>query len=147
MATLADVIQALGKLAAMYPHGPELTETHFEAYHTILADVPPDVLEAAAISLGSRNKFFPAASELRAEAFSLVERADGEPCAYLAWDEVCRAISKHGHREKPEWSQPIIGVALRTIGGYGNVCLSTNHTADRARFVDAYDRLVSRARL
>jgi hypothetical protein len=139
------VAQVLAFLAALYPNF-KLTKATLTAYSQILEDIPADLLQAAAKDVGSRSTFFPAAAEIRQAAFDLKERAAGVPTAYEAWAEVLHACRHYGANNPPEFSHPLIVQATASVGGYRQLCYSTDHTADRARFIDAYDRLANRQR-
>lgn len=146
MAQLAKVVKILGGLAALYPRY-ELTEATIAAYHRVLEDVPGDVLDRAALHLGSTNTFFPAAAELRAAAFELVETAQGIPNAWDAWTEVTKSFGTNGiYWGAPDWTHPLIARAVDAIGGYAALCRSENAMADRARFVQAYETFLLRER-
>ena len=144
MANLTEVARALGVLAALYPRYT-LSKATVTAYHAILGDIPADLLDRAALHAGSQKTFFPAAAELRAAAFELMEQAHGVPGAWEAWAEVCKSFGPYGRCRIPQWSHPLIKQAVDAIGGYIALCDSENATADRARFVQAYEALLSRA--
>jgi hypothetical protein len=109
-----------------------------------LEDIDEPLLDRAALHLGSTNTFFPAASELRAAAFELVDAASGIPDAYSAWGEVMKSFGPFGRYRVPEWTHPLIKEAVDAIGGYMMLCDSENGVADRARFVTAYEQLAKR---
>jgi len=144
MASLTEVAKVMGVLAALYPRYTR-TKATITAYHVVLGDIPADLLDRAALHVGSQNTFFPAAAELRAAAFELMERAHGVPGAWEAWAEVCKSFGPCGRWRSPQWTHPLIGQAVDAIGGYIALCDSENATADRARFVQAYDALLARA--
>lgn len=147
MPTRNETAKILGWLAALFPHF-KLTEYTIEAYHTILEDVPVDLLMAAARHLGSQNtKWFPAAGQLRTAAFDLIDHTAGVPSAYDAWAEVTQAFGTHGRDRQPKWSHELIGMAVKAIGGWRMLCDSPIEmvAADRARFVQAYQTFLSRA--
>lgn len=133
------VTKVLSFLAALYPKF-ELTRPTIRAYTTILGDLSEEALEAAAKDLGSRSTFFPAAAELRQAAFDLQQRIEDVPTAYEAWGEVCRAFAGAG-RGLPEFSHELIGDTVKAVGGWRMLGMSTNQTADRARFIEAYKEL------
>lgn len=148
MATKQDVFKTLTFLAALYPRF-KLTPETGNSYAVILADIPADRLQQAAVHLGSTNTFFPSAAELRHAVFDLTELAHGVPTAGQAWAETCEMFSKGFSRYRPpaddDWSNPLVKDALRAIGGWRYLCESENLTADRARFIQAYQALVKRA--
>jgi len=147
MATLQEVTKILSFLASLYPRYGLTPET-IRAYHVILHDLPPDLLHRAALQMGARdNPFFPAAGELRAAAFELREQAAGIPSAPEAWAEVCKKFGHHGWCNPPrpeDWSHPLILKTVEAVGGWQFLCASENPTADRARFLQAYDILRKR---
>lgn len=138
--------KVMAVLAATYPR-MELTPETLTAYHAILGDLPPDLLKAATLHLAATSKWFPAASEIRATAFELVEREAGVPDAYQAWAEVLQNMRTGGGAySRPEWSHPAIGATVEAVGGYRYLCHSENAVADRARFVEAFRVMLKRER-
>jgi hypothetical protein len=147
MATLSEVSQVLLKLAAAIPHAPQLTEEHYRLFHRYLKDLDPSLLDLACDVLIVKAKFFPSVGTLRAAVVDLLIQAEGIPSAGDAWGEVVRSIATYGqYRGSPAWSHPMIGRALQAIGGYANVCRSTNSAADRSQFRHAYESLLKEYR-
>jgi hypothetical protein len=143
MSNQQAIIEALAFLGALYPRF-ELTEPTIKAYTQILADVPPDLLHAAAKELGSRNTFFPAAAELRRAAFDLVERSQDMPSAYEAWRQI---KARFGGRSADD-VHPLAMKAIDSLGGlraFGQSQIDDEPTW-RARFIMAYDILAKRER-
>ncbi|RMD57454.1 hypothetical protein D6833_13885 [Candidatus Parcubacteria bacterium] len=140
-----EILNVLHKLALVYPQ-QEVPEETVEMYVRLLDDLPVDALRAAALQLATTSKWFPTVAEIREAAFALMEHQSGLPSAYEAWQEVMRQAFEVGHTGKPQFSHPAIMEAVKAIGGWRYVCMSTNQVADRARFVDAYEQLVQRAR-
>ena len=69
------------------------------------------------------------------------------PSAQDAWAEVVASFSTHGYyRGAPDWTHELIGKAVKANGGYAFLCQSENPTADRARFLQAYDAYLARYR-
>ncbi len=137
------IIKSLGFLQMLFPRF-QLSDEAIAAYVRILSDLPAELIEKSAEELGSRNTFFPAAGEIRTAAFDLIGRQHGIPSSYEAWGEVVRAISSVGHWGVPEFSHPLIKTTVDSIGGWLILCASDSLVADRARFVAAFDLLVSR---
>ncbi len=144
----AKIVEILGVLAAAYPNFNLQTQT-IQVYRQMLADLDPDLLEQAAKAHLATHPFFPTVAELRENAGKLVERATATPSSAGAWGEVLDKIHRYGNTlyggTVPEFSSPLIA---RVVGyfGWNELCLSENLTADRARFLQAYEIELARAR-
>lgn len=147
MANLAEVTTILMAVWSAYSNARQLTEFDYNTYHRFLYDMPRDLLKLAADAHGSTVKFPPSAAELRDWAFALQEEANGVLNPFEAWAEVECSFRTHGlYRGAPEWSHPLIGEAIKTMGTYANLCRSQNHIADRAHFLRAYEALLEKYR-
>lgn len=66
-----------------------------------------------------------------------------------AWIEVCGMVRRVGHLGSPSWSDPLIGRVVAGLGGWENLCMSTNAAADRAHFLlmwkELYERRTAKA--
>lgn len=133
--TTLDVLEFLMNA---YPN-KAIGEETIQIYLRLLADIPADLLKAAALAHVTKSQFFPTVAELRDAGAALMERALGLPNAYDAWNEVCRAITTHGHYRTPEFTHPLIKRAVDACGGWRTLCMSENQTADRARFFQVYE--------
>ena len=138
--------KALAVLEDAYPRytlEPRVVRT----YYAILGDLDSDLLKAATLQIASEARpFFPAPGEIRQCAFDLVDRQAGIPTAWDAWAEVSKRFGTHGHARLPEFSHPLIKSAVDGVGGWRELCMSTNAVADRARFAQAYETLAKRGR-
>ena len=129
-----------------------------DAYYPLLCDLDTEMLAMAAAHVASEATFFPVASEIRKTAFHLAEVAAGIPSAQDAWAEVTKAVQRGGFYDKSrgywqqrppqtdDWSHPLIEKAIDAVGGFHALRTSDNVVADRARFLEAYDRYVERHR-
>lgn len=126
-----------------YPR-QEINPGTIRTYVVCLADIPAEILKAAALAHVTKSPFFPAIAELRDAAAGLMERAMNIPDAYTAWDEVCRAITTHGHYRLPEFSHPLVKKSVDACGGWKALCMSENQIADRARFFQVYETFQGR---
>lgn len=133
--TTLDVLEFLMNA---YPN-KAIGEETIQIYLRLLADIPADLLKAAALAHVTQSQFFPTVAELRDAGAALMERALGLPNAYDAWNEVCRAITTHGHIRTPEFTHPLIKKAVDACGGWRTLCMSENQIADRARFFQVYE--------
>jgi len=153
--TVARVFQMLSRAypdyASRYLQGEEAVQT-MRLYLRALEDVPDDVLEAATLDHIAQSAWWPKVSELRERCFRLVANEADLPDAYTAWGIVCRRLREripiyhNGRFHAPAPLHPLIEQAVRNLGGWGVLSASEEAVADRARFIDAYERLLSRER-
>lgn len=113
------------------------------AWHRSLADLDPEVVEAAVESLG-RREFAPTPLMVREAALAIARPEAMVPDAAAAWEEVQAALQLVGWTRTPEWSHPAVGDAVRALGGWRAVCESTTLMADRAHFLRVYDAVRER---
>ena len=146
----SDVMRILGVLAAAFPNN-KVAKATMDVYKLTLADIPADVLESATLQLITTAKFFPAVSEIRDAAHSIMLGLNKIPSAFEAWEEVQTQISLCGDfyryqiaSQVPVYSNPIIEQAVK-IMGYRVLCESENIVADRAHFFRVYESLFNRA--
>ena len=128
------------------------------AYHLVLSDLDGDLLQQVAAHLIGTQTFFPAAGEIRRAAFHLCEIGTGVPSAQDAWAEVSVKIRSGFYyvadggyyQARPpnpdDWSHPLVQQAVDAVGGWVALRRSENTTADRARFLQAYEAYLVRER-
>ena len=143
------IIKNLAPLAAMFPNWKPDDYT-IEAYVIALADLDPLSLEAAIFHLLSQPlRFMPSAGTIRHSAFDLQAGNGGPPSAYEAWGMVGTAIKAGagypvaGVYQAPD-VHPLVEKTVNYIGGWRHLAASENYTADRARFIDAYNQVRER---
>ncbi len=146
MATPTEVKDILDLLNCYFPYYREkgyLTDEVVQAYAVALADIPPEALQAGALQYATSRgaEFFPTVSKLREHAIDFMVAAHNLPTAPDAWGTVRDAIRQLGYMRKPDFS-PLIERCIRAVGGWAELCTSENIPADRARFIQAYDRIV-----
>lgn len=142
---MSDKLQnAVRALLVAYPR-QEFPAPTQKLYLQLLGDLDPDVLEIAVLDLITKSTFLPSISEIRAAVGSLYERSSGRLDAYSAWDKVCSEIIRVGWYGAPELDD-MTSRALKAIGGWRMTCQSENMTADRSRFVSAYETFLKRER-
>ena len=118
-----------------------------------LADIPDDLLRAAAKTVLSEAVFFPKVADVRAMAFRLQKDAHNVPEAEEAWGQLIRWLRATAHilcddgviRKKPPLPDHI-QKAVDAIGGLEVFGTSDNAVSDRARFIAAYERFMERAK-
>ena len=145
MCSVLDVAQIVKVIAVAYPNWQPTAETS-EVYYQLLQDVPTDELKAAVLHcLGeSGRRFAPSVGEIRGAVSELRGMSANVPSAFQAWQEVLRQFSLTGSYGTPQFSHPLIERAVRQLG-WRELCMSENQTADRARFLQCYDQLLTRA--
>ena len=154
MATSNDIQAVWRILSANYvTHAKNLTpaqlEEQLQVWYAILGDIDPELLRAAALQHMAGSKWFPTVAELREIAAALlVERP---ATAMEAWGTVVETFSDlrfyryaEGYHEFPTFENPITQRVV-TAMGWTRLKESEDYTADRARFLQAYDTLVTRA--
>ena len=67
------------------------------------------------------------------------------PDAMEAWGTVLAEIRRTGYYGQPQFEDSLTAAVVRQMG-WKDLCISDDATADRARFVDAYQRQEQRAR-
>jgi hypothetical protein len=114
-----------------------------------LADLPDELLSASAQALVREATFMPKIGEIVAKAWDLMCLAAGVPTALEAWGQVLSWLEKPKRKlQGGVWYTlkplpPMIEAALAQIGGEKQLRRTDNVAADRARFCEAYTRLVT----
>ena len=155
MATSNDIQAVWRILSANYvTHAKNLTpaqlEEQLQVWYAILGDIDAELLRAAALQHMAGSKWFPTVAELREIAAALlVERP---ATAMEAWGTVVETFADlrfyryaEGYHEFPTFENPITARVV-TAMGWTRLKESEDYTADRARFLQAYDTLAERAR-
>jgi len=151
MASKGTVARMFALLHANWPR-EEYTAHTVQLYERCLGDIDDEVLEAATLQCIASKTFFPRVAEIREAAYDIICQRDELPTPYEAWGMVLRwirlprTIMRDGKRWGKAPLPEIVQAALDGIGGVDLVRFSDNITADRARFVQAYEGLVERRR-
>jgi len=146
MADLKDIAEIVTLISAAYPNWQPNAYTT-EVYYQALKDLDTGLLRTATMQAVAEpgRKFAPSVGEIRGAAGSLRMEAAGVPTSYQAWQEVCDQIRDNGgDYGRPVWSNPLVEKAVRTIG-WRTLRMSEDQTADRSRFISAYEQLTARA--
>lgn len=125
--------EILGMLAASFPRF-ELTKDTVKVYSMLLADVPEDLLKAAALQCARKCTFFPSVHEIMEQVIGLSLDIEGFPSLFDAYREATTAPKGH------EWSHPIVKQIAYQLGWNEYQFPGDNPAADRAHFADAYKR-------
>lgn len=135
-------------LAASFPGqiaklGETAARQMAEVYAEMLADLEYDHALAAVRRLATTARWLPTIAEIREVATDLAlgpRRHGGD-----AWGDVLSAVSRHGRNRYPQFEDAITAACVRALG-WQEICNSENAIADRARFIELYDKLAREKR-
>ena len=142
MAESHEILRVLALLGGAFPNF-ELREETGEVYCRLLADLPAPLLEAATLRHIATAKFFPTVAELREAAWAMSGQLPPEPME--AWGEVMRQMRVNGAPSGPRFSHPAIREVVEQMTWWA-LCFSDNPPAERARFLEAYEKVGRRQR-
>ncbi len=145
--TESEVAKLVAVLIAAFP-GTRAGDETSAVYEGMLLDLDATVANAAVAQLvATKPAFMPSIAEIRERCASLTTgeiRAGGE-----GWGSVQKAIKRAGRYRVPgqdfTFVDPVVAEAVDAMG-WVELCDSENATADRARFIELYDHLATRAR-
>lgn len=139
--TKTEVMKLVAVLCAAYPSA-KFTAEASSAFESALADLGYAVANAAVEQIIGTSRWMPTIADIRERVLSLLSgeiRPGGD-----AWGSVLKAIAARGRNRTPgvdfEFCDPVVHEAVKALG-WSQLCDSENATADRARFVELYDRL------
>ncbi len=144
--TQAEAAKLVAVLMASFPSN-KATITTSQVYERMLADLDYPAANAAVERLLATARFMPTIGEIRETtlALSIGEQKPGGE----AWGSVTRAIGRWGGYRMPgvdfAFEDPTTARCVQ-IMQWQKLCLSENETADRARFIELYDRLAVQER-
>ena len=145
MASVEDVAGIIAVISAAYPNF-KASEYTAEIYYQTLQDIPGKLLKAATLQCVAEagRKFAPSVGEIRGAVLMLQKISLDIPSSYEAWQEVQQQILENGGDfGNPVFSHPVIEKTVRAIG-WRNLRMSEDATADRARFIQAYEQFQER---
>lgn len=118
-----------------------------DAFEALLGDLEYAHASAAVRVLLQTRSWMPSVADIRATVLELERgpvRAGGD-----AWGGVLAAIKGEGAYRTPgvdfTFRDPITARCVAALG-WQELCLSENNTADRARFIELYDKLAQQDR-
>lgn len=122
-----------------------MLKLQIEMWHNLLGDLEFSVVEKSLAKYALESQFPPSIADIRKRATEIMTPQTEKVQAEQAWGIVLQAIKEHGWCAEP--------CALKMIGkfspiareiveffDYQELCRSENQIADRARFIDAYNR-------
>lgn len=154
MANSEEIQQVFRLLNVNYPNYaksllPGVLKEQLELWQKLLADLPCEILKASALQHMASSQWFPTVSELRNGAGAIA--APAARVAIEAWGDVVTEMASprsyryaDGFHEFPKFTDPLVQKIVDSMG-WGNLCGSDDTTADRARFLQAYEAMARRA--
>ncbi len=137
----AEAKKLVAVLLGAFPQS-RISQMTPEIYERMLADLDYPAANAAVERLLATAKFMPTIAEIRETALAIAvgEQKPGGS----AWGGVLKAISAEGVYRVPGkdfvFSDPVTARCVAALG-WENLCNSENQAADRARFIELYERL------
>lgn len=129
-------------MVSLWPNN-KANEATARLYDEALSDLPFPLARRAVARLARTARWFPTVAEIREQAVDLEH--GGRRLGLEAWGDVLAEVRRTGSYGSPRFDDPLVASCIRAMG-WREVCLSTNDTADRARFVELYDGLAQKDR-
>ena len=155
LATSTEIQAVWRILSANYvTHAKSLTAgqlaEQLEVWFALLSDLDAELLRAAALQHMAASKWFPTVAELREIVAALL--SERPATAMEEWGLVVETFSDlrfyryaDGYHKFPAFENAITARVVQAMG-WTRLKESEDSTADRARFLQAYDTLAQRAR-
>lgn len=138
----ADAAELVAILTAAFPNN-RITERTAQVYENMLADLDREAAHKAVSRLICTQKWMPTVAEIRTAAVECEHGA--RRLGSEAWGDVNMAVRRFGRYESPEFDDPLVSECVRQLG-WLSICNSDNEVSLRARFIELYEGLATRAR-
>ena len=128
-------------IKAAYPNqGIMPSKESLDVWYGMLKDLEYVPVRNAVQEIIATSKFAPSIAEIREKATQRV--TEQVPEWGDAWEEVLKAIRKHGYMQELDALNSMTQVTRRCVKrlGWQNICMSENITADRANFRTIYEK-------
>lgn len=111
-----------------------------QVWAELMPDHDRDEVWSAVKRLLVTSKWLPAPAEVLAVIDAA--RHGRKPAGGEQWKAVLRAIGTDGRDRLPRFKDPVTARVVESLG-WRELCLSESQTADRARFIELYDKLAA----
>ena len=128
--------KAIATLTAAFNR--EMPKPTLRVYLAELQDADDGLLMASALEIIRLNKFFPTIAEIRETMLKVDPATRLAPNWEKAWNEVLNTARNQGKNHRPEWSHEAISRTVQVVGGYYEVCMTTNPANMQYQFRQAY---------
>lgn len=148
----SDAAKLVAVLVSAYPQqsarlDAQRLDAMVSSFAALLGDLTYEQANGALTVLVQTRAWMPSVADLRA---AVLELARGPvKTGAEAWGSVLRAIGREGYDRVPGrdfvFADPVTAQVVAALG-WASLCNSENPTADRARFIEAYDQIAANAR-
>lgn len=128
-------------IKAAYPNqGIMPSKESLDVWYGMLKDLDYVPVRNAVQEIIATSKYAPSIAEIREKATQRV--TEQVPEWGDAWEEVLKAIRKHGYMQELDALNSMSELTRRCVKrlGWQNICMSENVTADRANFRTIYEK-------
>lgn len=141
----SEAAELVASLMAAYPAAQTNNATS-RVYESMLADLDCRAANAAVAALIQTRQFMPTVADIRATVLEL--QNGGVAPGGEAWGMVLAAVRRWGAYRTPgtdfQFDDEITAKCVKSLG-WSEICGSENQQADRARFIELYDKLAAHA--
>lgn len=139
-----ETAKILSVIRVLFPQSkqpaPADEATQLELWTDLLSDLDYAAVNQAvrAHATSEGGNWAPSIAQIRTAATNLrlgSVRAGGD-----AWRDFLDEVGRVGSYRTPAFKDPVVDRVVRALG-WKELCLSENQVADRARFIELYDRL------
>jgi hypothetical protein len=111
-----------------------------DTFAALLDDLSYEQVNAAVRVLLQTRTWMPSVADIRQTVLEFERgpvRAGGQ-----GWGDFLAAVGRYGAYRSPQFDDPLVARVVAALG-WKELCLSENQVADRARFVELYDKLAA----
>lgn len=142
------IISMLAKYAMAFPHA-KINDGTLAVYAKALSPLSLPVIAVALTKLMQTSKYFPMVAEIYDAAADIIDYIDGteKKSAAEAWEEVMGEVHRAFIYRKPQFSDPAIERAAKSMG-WSSLCALPAEGANtaRAQFIRIYMTELARSR-
>jgi hypothetical protein len=141
----SEAAELVASLMAAYP-SVQTNNATSRVYESMLADLDCRAANAAVAALIQTRQFMPTVAEIRATVLELSN--GGVAPGGEQWGRVLDYVRRYGAYRTPgvdfQIEDATTARCVKALG-WQELCLSENQQADRARFIELYDKLAAHA--
>ena len=145
-----ETVKMFAMIAATFPRDQSFARADrimLNSWHTMLQDLPFDVVEAAVQAQAATSPFPPSISEIRQRAAEIT-KPSLRMGADEAWELAIKAVRKFGYTQwiaAKKWLPSDVAQAVERFG-YRDICMAENIDVVRGQFIRLWDVRLKRER-